>query len=229
MAGRPKTPGARRAGQACSAAARPPPSVAILGGVGAFATEALALTLVQNGSRVVGVYADPRLMCRELDARIAEIQVALLDADDRACGVAAVADIRRAHPRLKILVLCDALTPSLMRCAIEERVEGVVLKSDSVEDVVVALAHVSSGRAVMPAGWQSVPAESDRDPIETLSTREREVLELVAAGLQNREIAERLTISSNTVKFHLRAIYARLGVRNRVQAMHAVKASETDG
>ncbi|HEY2767334.1 MAG TPA: response regulator transcription factor [Solirubrobacteraceae bacterium] len=197
--------------------------------MGAFATEALALMLVQSGSRVVGVYADPRSMCRDLDARIAEIQVALLDADDRACGVAAVADLRRAHPRLKILVLCDALTPSLMRCAIEERIEGVVLKSDTVEDVIVALAHVSSGRSVMPAGWQAVPAESDRDPIETLSTREREVLELAAAGLQNREIAERLMISSNTVKFHLRAIYARLGVRNRVQAMHAVRASESDG
>jgi DNA-binding NarL/FixJ family response regulator len=197
--------------------------------VGAFATEALALMLVQSGSQVAGVYADARSMCRALDARIEEIQVALVDADDRACGAAAVADLRRAHPRLKILVLCDALTPSLMRCAIEERVEGVVLKSDSVEDVIVALAHVCNGRAVMPAGWQSVPAEPDRDPIEKLSTREREVLELAAAGLQNREIAERLMISSNTVKFHLRAIYARLGVRNRVQAMHAVRASKRDG
>jgi LuxR family maltose regulon positive regulatory protein len=80
----------------------------------------------------------------------------------------------------------------------------------------------------MPAGWQAVPAEPEREPIESLSTREREVLELAAAGLQNRDIAERLMISANTVKFHLRTIYAQLGVRNRVQAMRAVRASEAD-
>jgi DNA-binding NarL/FixJ family response regulator len=52
--------------------------------------------------------------------------------------------------------------------------------------------------------------------------REREVMELLAGGLSNEEIASHLVVSPNTVKFHLRTIYSRLGVRNRVQAVQTV-------
>jgi two-component system, NarL family, response regulator DesR len=184
--------------------------------------------LIENGSRLAGIYPDPRALRCELDARVVEVQVVLVDGDDRMCSNRAVAELRRAHPGLKIMLLCEALTPSVVRCAIDAGIDGVVLKSDSIEDLKAALGHIFDGRAVMPAGWQAVPAESGRDPLESLSTREREVLELAAAGLQNREIAERLMISSNTVKFHLRAIYTQLGIRNRVQAMRAMQAGESD-
>jgi DNA-binding NarL/FixJ family response regulator len=56
------------------------------------------------------------------------------------------------------------------------------------------------------------------DEVALLSGRQREVLDLLAHGASNSEIAGRLYISSNTVKFHLREIYGRLGVRNRVEA-----------
>ncbi len=192
------------------------------------ASEALGLMLVESGSVLAGIYPDPRALRCELDARVAEVQVALLDGDDRKCNNRAVADLRRAHPSLKIMLLCETVTSAIVRCAIDAGIDGVVLKSDSIEDLIAALGHILDGRAVMPAGWQTVPAEPERDALGSLSTREREVLELVAAGLHNREIAERLMISSNTVKFHLRAIYARLGIRNRVQAMRAVQATEND-
>jgi DNA-binding NarL/FixJ family response regulator len=137
--------------------------------------------------------------------------------------------VRHAYPKLKILLLCDAVTPPILRCAIEERIEGVVLKSDSVDDVIVALHHLLEGRAVMPSGWQAVPIDQQGEGmVESLSVREREVLELAAGGMRNREIAERLMISSNTVKFHLRTIYSRLGVRNRVQAARAVAHGRED-
>ena len=55
-----------------------------------------------------------------------------------------------------------------------------------------------------------------------LSGRQVEVLELIAAGLDNQRIAERLHISRNTVKFHVRVIYERLGITNRVQAAAAL-------
>jgi LuxR family maltose regulon positive regulatory protein len=61
-----------------------------------------------------------------------------------------------------------------------------------------------------------------------LSVREREVLDLVTAGMSNEEIAKRLVISSNTVKFHLRTVYSRLGVHNRVQATRAVSQKQVD-
>ena len=108
----------------------------------------------------------------------------------------------------------------MVRCAIEERAEGVVLTSDTVEETILALRNVLEGRAVMPAGWQSASAQAD-DPLAALSAREREILALLASGMSNKQIASHLTISSNTVKFHLRTIYSKLGVHNRVQAMQA--------
>ena len=64
-----------------------------------------------------------------------------------------------------------------------------------------------------------------RTALETLSSRQLEVLHLLAQGLPNELIAERLFISRNTVKFHVAAIYQRLGVTNRVQAAQALGTS----
>ena len=114
-----------------------------------------------------------------------------------------------------------------MRCAIEERVEGVALKSDAPEEVLLALGHVLEGRAVMPAGWRDHSIELDA-PTGGLSTRERVILDLAAAGLTNREIAERLVISTNTVKFHLRGVYSSLGVHSRLQASQALSRKRSD-
>ncbi len=185
--------------------------------------------LVESGNVLAGIYPDPRALRVELETRGIELQVALIDGDDHMCGNRAVEELRRAHPGLKIMLLCETLTQAILRCAIDAGIDGVVLKSDSTDDLLDALGHVLDGRSVMPAGWQAVPPQSEQhDPLGALSTREREVLELAAAGLRNREIADRLLISSNTVKFHLRAIYAQLGVRNRVQAMRAMRAADSD-
>jgi DNA-binding NarL/FixJ family response regulator len=204
--------------------------VAVLGEGGAFATEALVWTLEETGRRVLGVHRSVRELQLDLRSSGAKAHVVFVDADDPTRGVSALAEIRQIDPRLKVMLLCDELTPSILRRAIEQRVEGVVLKSDSVEDLLAAFEHVLDGRAVMPCGWQDVPVEPENaDPVESLSMREREVLELAAGGMRNREIAERLMISPNTVKFHLRAIYARLGVHNRVQVARALAAASAAG
>jgi two-component system nitrate/nitrite response regulator NarP len=81
---------------------------------------------------------------------------------------------------------------------------------------------VVAGQVVMPAGWRRT-ATPDPAWLEALSPRHREVLELLAEGLRNDEIATRLGLSPNTVKFHVRELYLRIGVRNRVEAsqLHA--------
>jgi RNA polymerase sigma factor (sigma-70 family) len=177
--------------------------------------------LTKSGYRVVGAYLSFRQLRVAARARELKLHAAIVDADDLAAGTAAVAGIRRAHPELKIILLCDVIAPAVVRCAIDERAEGVVLKSDTAEEMVLALSHVLAGRAVMPAGWQTVSRRLET-PLAALSPREREVLDLAASGMSNKEIAERLTISVNTVKFHLRTVYSRLGVRSRVQAMRAM-------
>jgi DNA-binding NarL/FixJ family response regulator len=203
------------------------PRIAIIGGVGVLATEAIAWMLTKSGILVVGAF--PSL--RELEARSPadepKLQAVVVDTDDPAVGPPAVAEIRRAYPELKIMLLCGAVSTAVIRCAIDECVEGVVLKSDTAEEVILALGHVLDGRAVMPAGWQAASLQLDAPPT-ALSAREREVLDLATSGMSNKEIAERLTISSNTVKFHLRTVYSRLGVHNRVQAMQAMGQEQED-
>jgi DNA-binding NarL/FixJ family response regulator len=185
------------------------------------ATEALAWMLMKGGNRVVGAYSS----CRDLGivSRAGELnlQAAVVYTDDPETGPETVAEIKRRYPDLKILLLCEVATPAVVRCAIEEQAEGVVLTSDTVEETILALRHVLEGRAVMPVGWQAASLQED-DPRAALSEREREVLDLLTSGMSNKEIATHLTISVNTVKFHLRTIYSKLGVCNRVQAMQTV-------
>lgn len=205
------------------------PTIVIVGGAGALATEALTWVLTNSGRRVQGAYRS----VQELEAGVGRgepaPQLAIVDTDDPLTGPSAVADLRRAYPKLKILLLCEVASRAVINCAIDEQAEGVVLKSDPAEEVIVALGHVLAGRAVMPAGWYQASLEPEPDArLVGLSEREREVLDLAVHGMTNREIAERLVISQNTVKYHLRTIYSRLKVHNRVQAMQAVASVQDD-
>jgi DNA-binding NarL/FixJ family response regulator len=197
------------------------PRIAIVGGAETLVAEALAWMLTKGGCRVVGIYPGWRELLGAMRASKLRAQAAVVYVEDPATGTEAVAEIKLVHPELKLLLLCQLATPALVRCAIEERVEGVVLTSDTAEDTILALRNVLEGRAVMPAGWQAISTQGS-DPLATLSAREREILSLLSCGLSNKQIAAHLTISSNTVKFHLRTIYSKLGVRNRVQATHTM-------
>jgi two-component system nitrate/nitrite response regulator NarP len=119
---------------------------------------------------------------------------------------------------LKIVLLVDVLAPGLAAFVLDERVNGLILTSTRASDLAACLDQVRHGRAVMPADWHRVLAHSRDDPLQSLSERQLEVLELVSEGCSYDEIGARLFISANTVKFHLRTIYLRLGVRNRVAA-----------
>jgi len=197
------------------------PGIAIVGGAGALVTEALTWMLTESGSRVLGAYPDFPSLKAALSDDEQGCEAVVVDAEDPEAGPAAVVELRSAWPELKILLLCETAGPALVHCAIEQQVQGVVLKSDAAAEMIRALRHVLDGRAVMPAGWHNASLEPETGG-GVLSARERQVLDLAAAGLSNKEIAQRLVISANTVKFHLRGIYSSLGVHNRVQASQAV-------
>jgi DNA-binding NarL/FixJ family response regulator len=175
--------------------------------------------LRKSGNLVVGAFPTLRDLQAISPPAASKLQAVIVDADRLAASPTVVTEIRRTYPELKVLLLCRAVSTKVVRCAIDERIEGVVLKSDTAEEVVLALRHVLEGRAVMPIGWQAASLKPEPDAqLAALSLREREVLELAAGGLSNKEIAARLTISANTVKFHLRTIYSKLGVHDRLQA-----------
>jgi DNA-binding NarL/FixJ family response regulator len=130
---------------------------------------------------------------------------------------------RRGLGEGRLVLLVPEVTPCLARDALALEVDGVLLKTASSQCVVAGLDRIAAGDAVFPAGWLAA-AHLATDPFRGLSERQLEVLELIGQGLANATIAKRLFISRNTVKFHVAAIYQRLGVSNRVEAAQALAA-----
>jgi len=97
---------------------------------------------------------------------------------------------------------------------------GILPRSVSSERLAAALIAVCTGLAALdPDLMATLPAPAAPASIEALTPRETEVLELLAEGLANRAIAQRLGISEHTVKFHLNAILGKLGAQSRTEAV----------
>lgn len=139
-------------------------------------------------------------------------------------GVAAIAELARRGARAKVLVLTTYDTDSDTLPAIEAGATGYLLKDAPREELFTAVRAAAQGRAVLSPAVASrlvsrVRAPASAPGAEPLSAREREVLELVAKGTSNREIAKDLFISEATVKTHLTHLYAKLGVKDRAAAV----------
>jgi DNA-binding NarL/FixJ family response regulator len=119
-------------------------------------------------------------------------------------------EIRKVAPATRILLISGAgwISPEAARAA---GASGFVSKDWSAADVARAVRMVGKGMTVFAPQSEPVPA--------SLSRREREVMALMAGGATNKEIAERLFLSPHTVKDHTSAVYRKLGVRNRAEAV----------
>ncbi|HEY5189087.1 MAG TPA: response regulator transcription factor [Solirubrobacteraceae bacterium] len=125
-------------------------------------------------------------------------------------GADVCASIRRASPGTRVLLISGAgrMSPAAARAA---GASGFVSKDWEARDVARAVRAVGLGMTVF--------APTSEQPAPPLSEREREVLDLIAAGSTNREIAQRLFLSPHTVKEHTSALYRKLGARNRAEAV----------
>jgi DNA-binding NarL/FixJ family response regulator len=181
--------------------------------------EALGRLLEDLGLVVVGSACDLVALLDHLPSASADVVVLDAAFDPVSGPLAALDRIVSAAPGLRVVVLADAPDQRLCVAARAGEVDGVVLTSAGGVELVAALAQVVAGHSVFPAGWLRQGQESAaRSPLDLLSPRQREVLQLLSLGMDNDQIAARLYISRNTVKFHVRTIYERLGVHNRVEA-----------
>jgi two-component system nitrate/nitrite response regulator NarL len=192
--------------------------VALLGGTRGLWTEAVAWMLTSDGYQLIAAFDSVDDLMAELAGLHAELL--LIDLDDRPVDWTAIGRVRAERPDLKLVLITAALSTGAAEAIRADHLDGVIDKTDSADQARATLAHVHEGRRVFPAGWQDA-ARPKGQGAEGLSAREFAILELVASGLRNTEIASQLMISPNTVKFHLRAVYAELGVRNRVEAAQA--------
>lgn len=122
----------------------------------------------------------------------------------------------RHRPELRVVVKLAKLRPGLVRDAMQVGAWGCLTDDDPPETLLAVLASVAQGRMSFPYVDFSALRE---DPFEQLTRREREVLAALARGWSNGQISARLGISENTVKYHLRLIYDKLGVSSRAAAV----------
>jgi DNA-binding NarL/FixJ family response regulator len=142
-------------------------------------------------------------------------------------GVEATRRIVAADPGVAVLVLTMLDEDESVFAAMRAGARGYVVKGADTEDVLRALASVARGDAVFgPAVASRVLSYltrplSARDPMlfPELSEREREVLELIARGLSNNEIARKLVVSPKTVRNHVSSVFTKLQVSDRAEAM----------
>lgn len=183
--------------------------------------EGLRHSLEENGLTVTAEAAngaDAVQLARELrpDVVLMDVTMPVLD------GVEATRLLRSRVPDCQVVMLTMHADREVMARAIQAGAVGYLVKDCSAEDVVEAVRLAASGDTVSPALASSMLAEVHRSADEgpaVISSREEEVLQLVADGLSLPEVAERLYISVKTVKNHLASIYQKLDARDRTQAV----------
>lgn len=179
---------------------------------------------------VVGEAGDGRQAVEEA-ARCAP-QVILMDLNlPEIDGVEATRRILAAQPEVRIVILTSADMEEGVLAAVKAGALGYLAKTSQRQEFLEAIREVSRGEAWLPprltrkllAHLQTPPAETGS--LDTLTSRESEVLALLAHGWSNRRIAGRLSIAEVTVRTHVSHVIDKLGVSNRVEAaLHALRS-----
>lgn len=140
-------------------------------------------------------------------------------------GTELTSRIRSRHPEVAVLALTMLQDESSLRDALRAGARGYLLKESTPTEIIRAIEAVASGHAVFGgvAAARALAALTDesREPVSLpeLTQRERQVLDLVAQGLTNAAIADRLYLSEKTVRNHVSSIFTKLGVNDRAAAV----------
>ena len=160
---------------------------------------------------------------RRLKPDVVLMDVRMPDTD----GIAATAELAASAPDARVLILTTFEQDDYIFGALRAGASGFLLKRTRPEDLIAAVHGVASGdsllspsvtrRVIDRMAQQPMPDLSGLAKLDELTPREREILELVAGGLSNREIATELVIEDATVRSHIRRILMKLRLRDRVQ------------
>jgi NarL family two-component system response regulator LiaR len=137
-------------------------------------------------------------------------------------GAAVTKAIRQRFPQTQIIALTSFKEGKLIKNALEAGAIGYLLKDVSADDLVWAIRAAHAGRATLsPEAAQALVESAHQPPAPglDLTEREREVLTLMIEGLNNTQIAGRLTVSPSTIKSHVSNILSKLGVASRTEAV----------
>jgi DNA-binding NarL/FixJ family response regulator len=189
------------------------------------------LLVARNGMEVVGEAATGREaveLARSLQPDVILMDMMMPEMD----GPQAITHIIEENPQVRILVLTSFGESKKVAAAIQAGALGYLLKDSSPDDLFHAIWSVSRGNLVLPQElavtlMQPRPTTTSLDQ---LTDREKDVLQLLAQGQSNRDIAENLTISTTTVRTHVSSMLNKLDLSNRTQlALFAVEQDFDSG
>jgi DNA-binding NarL/FixJ family response regulator len=187
-----------------------------------------AILLSDDSIEVVGEAENGRLAVQRArhhrpDVVLMDVRMPDLD------GIAATAELLKATPTTKVIILTTFEIDEYILGALRAGASGFLLKRSSPEELIAAIHTVAEGEGLLSpsvtrrliervAAHPTLSRETDPRLAE-ITPREREVLELVAQGFSNAEIAEALTLERTTVKTHVQRILNKLGARNRIEVV----------
>lgn len=182
--------------------------------------------LMREGvARIVGVHADMEVVGGASNGEQAVAQfveqrpdVTLMDLQLPVVnGIEAIRRIRQIDPSARIVVLTMYEGDENIHRAFDAGAMGYVLKDAIPDDLIHVIREVHAGRRVISPDIQRALAQ--RATQRTLTVREQQVLELLAKGMRNKEIASALGITADTTGAHVKSIYAKFGVHDRTAAL----------
>jgi len=157
-------------------------------------------------------------LCGEVLPDVILMDMVMPDMD----GATATRAIRQQFPHVQVIALTSFKEGDLIKNALEAGAIAYLLKDVSADDLVRAIRAAHAGRATLsPEAAQALVEKANQPPAPglDLTEREREVLALMVEGLNNTQIAGRLTVSPSTIKSHVSNILSKLGVASRTEAV----------
>ncbi|MFZ0384554.1 MAG: response regulator transcription factor [Solirubrobacteraceae bacterium] len=173
-----------------------------------------------DGAEAIGLAARHRPDVILMDLRMPNVD-----------GVQATREIRAAQPDTEIVVLTTHADEASILDALRAGARGYLTKDAGIEEIARAVHAAAAHQSLLDPVVQAklleavgaavpAPAPAPRQLPDELTPREAEVLSLIARGLSNREIAGHLVVSEATVKTHVNHVFAKIGARDRAQAVH---------
>ncbi len=180
--------------------------------------EGLRLALLRSSHiRVVGEAADGETAValaerRRPDVIVMDLRMPGMD------GIEATEEIMRGIPDAKVLIFTAYSERALLQRGLESGARGYILKEAPHETLLRAIEKVAAGETFVDPALMSALTKT-RDGTDVLTAREREILQLLADGMSNADVAAQLFISQETVKSHVRHILTKLEADTRTQAV----------
>jgi DNA-binding NarL/FixJ family response regulator len=184
----------------------------------------------QPGMEVIGEAADENEVAREMRSSQPDIVIVLTNRGFFEKGIKTITMIKQENPSTRILVVSNFMHDEEIYTILRTGVLGYILKDQSPDELFVAIRSVSRGKSALNSTVvqklvQNLDPQSRQSfPAEQLSDRELQILRLLAIGLPNKSIANKLSISERTVRTHVSNILGKLNLTNRTQAaLYAIR------